>query len=265
MTSPVNDGASLLVRFVDLCFAAARTEDGAFRFGREEPPWMCAETVDLEVALDELGRLLDEWREIQEVIPSLDCRVRLTEELGVRRHRPRPRALGAARRDRRPALGAGTGSEEQPAGPRHLPRARRAASMRVRSRSWRRRRRRYAADAPARRRRPPRCKPETPCGPGVESPHPGPVGGARTKMTRTRRSRRASTCGCSRACGTPSSDVAASSRRRISRAGERDRGLQPSARAADTPTRLHDPRHRTRRRWWLTGRHSALCSSTKDY
>ena len=61
----------------------ARAEDGSFRFGVEEPPWTCPETVDLDVANDELARLLDEWREIQAVIPSLECRIRLCEELGI--------------------------------------------------------------------------------------------------------------------------------------------------------------------------------------
>jgi hypothetical protein len=83
LTKPVEDAPSLLVRLVDLCFAAARTEEGSFRFGNEEPPWVCSETVDLDVAIEELARLLDEWREIQAVVPSLDCRVRLAEELGA--------------------------------------------------------------------------------------------------------------------------------------------------------------------------------------
>ena len=47
------------------------------------PPWACEETVDLEVAIDELARLVEEWREIQAVIPSLECRIRLADELGV--------------------------------------------------------------------------------------------------------------------------------------------------------------------------------------
>jgi len=54
-----------------------------FRFGPEEPQWACEETVDLEVAIDELARLVEEWRDIQAVIPSLDCRIRLADELGV--------------------------------------------------------------------------------------------------------------------------------------------------------------------------------------
>jgi hypothetical protein len=83
LTGAVNDAQSLLGRIVELLFAAARQDDGSFRFGSEEPPWTCPETVDLEVALDDLSRLVDEWRDIQAVIPSLDSRIRLSEELGI--------------------------------------------------------------------------------------------------------------------------------------------------------------------------------------
>lgn len=79
----IEHGPALLVRLVDVLFAATRVDDGSFRLGAEEPPWSCAETVDLELANDELERLLEEWRGIQAVIPSLECRARLTEELGV--------------------------------------------------------------------------------------------------------------------------------------------------------------------------------------
>jgi hypothetical protein len=80
--SPAEDGPSLRARLVDVCFSVARCEEGSFRFGTNEPPWRCDETVDLEVANDDLARLLDEWREIQAVLPSLECRLRLTDELG---------------------------------------------------------------------------------------------------------------------------------------------------------------------------------------
>jgi hypothetical protein len=83
LTGPVSDAASLLTRMVELLFAAARQDDGSFRFGTEEPPWRCDETVDLESALDELSRLVDEWRDIQAVVPSLDARVRLSDELAT--------------------------------------------------------------------------------------------------------------------------------------------------------------------------------------
>ncbi|MDQ1460111.1 MAG: hypothetical protein QOI08_1595, partial [Actinomycetota bacterium] len=79
----LDDPAALLARVIDICFAVERADDGTFRFGPEDPQWACEETVDLEVAIDELGRLVAEWRDIQAVIPSLDCRIRLADELGV--------------------------------------------------------------------------------------------------------------------------------------------------------------------------------------
>jgi hypothetical protein len=83
LTGAVKDAPALLARIVELLFAAARQDDGSFRFGNEEPPWRCEDAVDLEVALDELSRLVDEWRDIQAVVPSLDARVRLSDELGI--------------------------------------------------------------------------------------------------------------------------------------------------------------------------------------
>jgi len=169
----IADAPSLLVRLVDLCFGVARAEDGSFRFGVEEPPWRCAETVDLEVANDELARLLDEWREIQAVIPSLECRIRLTEELGIDEivvDRERWRLLTAidgrrnvrdlVRKTNRAVLevchavvalvDAGAVTVAQPP----------AAPSASRSTGGK-------ASRPV-------VDPEVPYGPGVESPHPGP-------------------------------------------------------------------------------------------
>jgi hypothetical protein len=177
LTRPVDDAASLLVRLVDVCFAAARTEDGSFRLGPEEPPWTCREPVELEVVIDELARLLDEWREIQAVIPSLDCRVRLSEQLGsdeLRIDRDRWELLVAmdgrrtvrelVRKCNRPVLEVchaivalvEAGAVTVVALPSHE------------SQGLRR-----AGKAPT-----PRAavEPEVPYGPGVESPHPGPAG-----------------------------------------------------------------------------------------
>jgi hypothetical protein len=172
---PISDAPSLVVRLVDLCFAVARAEDGSFRFGVEEAPWTCPESVDLEVANDELARLLDEWREIQAVIPSLECRVRLSEELGIDQlvvDRERWRLLTAVdgrrsvrdlvRRTNRPVLDvchaivalvdAGACAVAQPpAAPTSTARSTGGKASR------------------------PVVDPETPWGPGVESPHPGPA------------------------------------------------------------------------------------------
>lgn len=174
---PIDDAPSLLVRLVDLCFGVARVEDGSFRFGVEEAPWTCKETVDLEVANDELARLLDEWRGIQAVIPSLECRIRLTEELGVEGlaiDRDRWRLLTAidgrrtvrdlVRKTNRAVLDtchailelvdAGACAVVQPPA---------APASSGRSTGGK-------ARAPV-------VDPEVPYGPGVESPHPGPAGG----------------------------------------------------------------------------------------
>jgi hypothetical protein len=78
----VQDGPALLNRLVDVCFAVTRQESGAFRFASDEPaPWRSDEPVELSDALVEVDRLLKQWREILQVIPSLDCRPRLLEAL----------------------------------------------------------------------------------------------------------------------------------------------------------------------------------------
>jgi hypothetical protein len=172
-TDPITDAPTLLVRLVDLCFSVARAEDGSFRFGVEDAPWSCEETVDLEVVNEELARLLDEWREIQAVIPSLECRLKLSEDLGVEElpvDRERWRLLTAidgrrsvrelVRKTNRPVLevchavlalvDAGACTVGAPP----------AAPSSSRSTGGKASR--------------PIVDPETPWGPGVESPHPGP-------------------------------------------------------------------------------------------
>jgi hypothetical protein len=176
----IDNAPAMVVRLVDLCFAVARAEDGAFKFGLEEPPWVCPETVDLEVANDELSRLLEEWRLIQAVIPSLECRLRLSEELGIDElvvDRERWRLLTSidgrrsvrelVRKTTRPVLDvchavvalveAGAVAVVQP------PAAAQPATSHSRSSGGK-------ASRPVM----PTVDPETPYGPGVESPQGGP-------------------------------------------------------------------------------------------
>jgi Domain of unknown function (DUF4388) len=175
---PLGDAHALLARVVDVCFAVARADDGSFRFGAEEPPWACAETIDLEVAIDDVARLVDEWREIQAVIPSLECRIRLTDDLGVEvltvdRERwqllvaldGRRNVRDLVRKTNRPVLevchailalvDAGAVS----VGPPPV-----VAAPAARTNGTHHR----AVDSSV--------EPEAPYGPGVESPHPGPNG-----------------------------------------------------------------------------------------
>jgi hypothetical protein len=170
---PLTEEAALLARVIDVCFAVERADDGTFRFGPEDPPWACEETVDLEVAIDELSRLVEEWREIQAVIPSLDCRIRLADELGVEEltvDRERWQLIVAldgrrsvrdlVRKTNRPVLEvchailALVDSGAVNVGPPPAPPASARSNGRKRG-----------ADA---------VEPEAPYGPGVESPHPGP-------------------------------------------------------------------------------------------
>jgi len=81
---PVDDGHALLDRLVDVCCNAVRAESGAFKFAADEPaPWRCPEPVELSDALVEVERLLKQWREVERVIPTLDCRPRLLDALVV--------------------------------------------------------------------------------------------------------------------------------------------------------------------------------------
>jgi hypothetical protein len=84
LRDPVEGGPALLIRLVDLCFAAVCQESGSFRFAADDPaPWWCSEPVELSDALVEVDRLLKQWREILRVIPSLECRPRLLDNLDV--------------------------------------------------------------------------------------------------------------------------------------------------------------------------------------
>jgi hypothetical protein len=177
---PVNDHDALLTRVVDVCFAAARSDVGKFRFGPEEAPWSCDDPVDLDVAVDEVARLVSEWHDIQAVIPSLDCRIRLVDELGVDElalDRERWQLVVAidgrrsvrdlVRKTNRPVLDvchtilslvdAGAVNVGAPPAPPAAPRTNGTT-------------RQGAADTGV--------QPEAPYGPGVESPHPGPNGTA---------------------------------------------------------------------------------------
>jgi len=81
---PVTNDRDLGKRLVDVCFTLARHAEGSFRFVLDdEPTWRVGGTgVAIDDAVGSLDRLLEEWREIQTVIPSLEVRPRLAPELG---------------------------------------------------------------------------------------------------------------------------------------------------------------------------------------
>jgi hypothetical protein len=74
--------AELAGQLVDVGFSVARQPSGSFRFkDAEEPPFPSTVSAALEPAVLEITSLLDQWREIEGTIPSLDARVRLAPVL----------------------------------------------------------------------------------------------------------------------------------------------------------------------------------------
>jgi hypothetical protein len=72
----------LAARLVDVGFAFARLATGSFRFSDSElAGYDTGVTTPLEPAVVEIRSLLDQWREIEATIPSLDVRVRLARVL----------------------------------------------------------------------------------------------------------------------------------------------------------------------------------------
>jgi Domain of unknown function (DUF4388) len=81
---PAGSEAELARRLTDVGFAFARRPDGSFRFTDSEVgAHDCAITAALEPVIVEIGSMLDQWREIESTIPSLDARVRIAPVLGA--------------------------------------------------------------------------------------------------------------------------------------------------------------------------------------
>lgn len=79
---PAGSEPELASRLVDVGFSLARSHSGSFRFSdAESPPFDVVATTRLEPAVAEITALLEQWREIEDTIPSLDARVRLAPVL----------------------------------------------------------------------------------------------------------------------------------------------------------------------------------------
>lgn len=77
------DGASDDAPTDEVIFEMLRFKSGSFAFAADEPSPNGGEPVDLEGVLRRAGELLDEWRELEAVVPSLDHRVAIAPELTV--------------------------------------------------------------------------------------------------------------------------------------------------------------------------------------
>jgi hypothetical protein len=82
LVEPTADRGELFARLVDIGFAVVRSAGGTFRFAADETaPWAAGETIGVEDVLTEIDGLLAQWREIESVVPSLECRPVLSDEL----------------------------------------------------------------------------------------------------------------------------------------------------------------------------------------
>jgi hypothetical protein len=76
-------GAPHATSAVDVFFELLRFKDGDFVFDSDVRPDEPTEPAEVEPVLDEAEKMLDEWKAIEAVVPSLDAWVTLAPELGV--------------------------------------------------------------------------------------------------------------------------------------------------------------------------------------
>ena len=80
-TTPANGGEAR-TRLEELCFEFLQSDRGVFEFQpRVNAPWPTQISSSVETVLREARTRLMEWREIQAVIPSMDARPRVVDEL----------------------------------------------------------------------------------------------------------------------------------------------------------------------------------------
>jgi hypothetical protein len=75
-------GAEARTRLEELCFECLQSDRGGFEFQPQvNPPWPSQLSSPVESVLREARTRLIEWREIQAVIPSMEARPRVVDEL----------------------------------------------------------------------------------------------------------------------------------------------------------------------------------------
>ena len=155
---------------VDALFELLRFQDGAFTFDAEATHDDPAPPTDVEILLAQAEALLDEWRAIEAVVPSMDAWVTLRPTLPAGRGHDRPGPLDDPRRRRRRR-------HRAPRRRRALPR--RAADLPSREGPRRARVSSSIADDAAGRRRRHRRRP-----PVAEPPAPAPPAAGRRRGRR---------------------------------------------------------------------------------
>jgi hypothetical protein len=74
-SGPVPDEPAVIGRLHDVCFELFRYETGSFEFEPGGPPrWPVLSSVAVDALVEEAQRRLSEWKDIEAVVPSIECR-----------------------------------------------------------------------------------------------------------------------------------------------------------------------------------------------
>jgi hypothetical protein len=83
LSGPVESAEELEARVIDVCFALFRVETGLFDLETDRfPPWPVRGGIEITPTIEQVQQLRRDWLAIEAVIPSLDCRPSVVEDLG---------------------------------------------------------------------------------------------------------------------------------------------------------------------------------------
>ncbi|HZJ27836.1 MAG TPA: DUF4388 domain-containing protein [Acidimicrobiia bacterium] len=83
LAGPVASAEELEARVIDVCFAMFRVESGLFEFETDRfPPWPVRGGIEVAATVAQVQQLQRDWLAIEAVIPSLDCRPDVVDDLG---------------------------------------------------------------------------------------------------------------------------------------------------------------------------------------
>ncbi|MGZ8765304.1 MAG: DUF4388 domain-containing protein [Acidimicrobiia bacterium] len=82
LCGPVESAEELEARLIDVCFALFRVETGLFEFESDRfPPWPVRGGSEVAPIVEQVQQLRRDWLAIEAVLPSLDCRPGVVDDL----------------------------------------------------------------------------------------------------------------------------------------------------------------------------------------
>jgi Domain of unknown function (DUF4388) len=82
LCGPVESAEELEARLIDVCFALFRVETGLFEFESDRfPPWPVRGGSEVTPIVEQVQQLRRDWLAIEAVLPSLDCRPDVVDDL----------------------------------------------------------------------------------------------------------------------------------------------------------------------------------------